>query len=157
MVYRSDTTSLLYAYRSLEHQDEIRLFKFVATSPDIIMIEIFHAFLNQWPEYRALSYCWGEKEMVPVACADGNQVLVTRNCQAALHRLAAEEDPTPLCIDSICINQSNNRERNQQVAMMREVYSRAVKVQVYLGEESDDSSAVMDLWEEPFFSSSAWL
>ena len=45
-------------------------------------------------------------------------------------------------IDAICINQSNPRERNHQVQLMKQIYNTADRVVVYLGEEEEgDGSA----------------
>ena len=47
----------------------------------------------------------------------------------------------PIWIDAICINQSNNEEKSQQVAMMGEIYSGAAEVLVWLGEDAFDDAA----------------
>jgi len=45
----------------------------------------------------------------------------------------ATEETAHFCIDAICINQGNVAERNQQVKLMKSVYSRAKQVQVWIG------------------------
>jgi hypothetical protein len=47
-------------------------------------------------------------------------------------------------IDSICINQEDERERDTQVQLMGRIYTQATKSIVWLGDESDDSDLAMD-------------
>jgi Heterokaryon incompatibility protein (HET) len=47
-------------------------------------------------------------------------------------------------IDAFCINQGNMRERSQQVTRMSDIYSRASRVIIWLGPESEDSVLAMD-------------
>jgi hypothetical protein len=55
-------------------------------------------------------------------------------------------------VDAICINQQNIPERNFQVQLMKEVYSNAERVLIWLGECEDESDLAMDLiktWAPP--------
>lgn len=44
-----------------------------------------------------------------------------------------------LWIDAICVDQENVNERNQQIGLMADIYTRAVKVVVWLGPSHHDS------------------
>ena len=44
----------------------------------------------------------------------------------------------------MCINQNDPTERDHQVAFMKDIYTRASRVLVWLGTAADDSDAVMD-------------
>jgi hypothetical protein len=59
---------------------------------------------------------------------------VTRNCGLALGYLRKTDSTWVLWIDAICINQEDDKERGHQVAIMRDVYSRAIEVLIWLGE-----------------------
>ncbi|KAK0718040.1 heterokaryon incompatibility protein-domain-containing protein, partial [Lasiosphaeria miniovina] len=48
-------------------------------------------------------------------------------------------------IDAVCINQADVLERNAQVAIMRRIYHSASMVQVWVGEEADDSDTAFKL------------
>jgi hypothetical protein len=63
---------------------------------------------------------------------------VTKNCEAALRRLRDKDGERILWIDAICIDQDNINERNHQVQLMKEVYSTAHQVIIWLGEASTD-------------------
>ncbi|KAH6987652.1 heterokaryon incompatibility protein-domain-containing protein [Ilyonectria sp. MPI-CAGE-AT-0026] len=46
-------------------------------------------------------------------------------------------DHQPLWVDALCINQSDIKERNSQVGIMRSIYSKAMFVFIWMGEEKD--------------------
>ncbi|VUC30278.1 unnamed protein product [Clonostachys rosea] len=46
-------------------------------------------------------------------------------------------DYQPLWVDALCINQSDIEERNSQVGMMRSIYSQAMLVFIWMGEDQD--------------------
>jgi hypothetical protein len=58
------------------------------------------------------------------------------NVNNLLHSLDSFDRIIPIWIDAICIDQSNNLEKLQQIPLMGKVYSTASKVLVYLGEPS---------------------
>jgi hypothetical protein len=61
----------------------------------------------------------------------------------------ADECRDTLWVDAICIDQSNIAERNQQVAMMGDIYSTATRVAAWLGTESDDSALAVQQMRNP--------
>lgn len=90
--------------------------------------------LDPVPKYSALSYAWdGQSLSSPVECGDG-VLKITPNCESALRQLRHGHDVRNLWIDSICIDQTSPAERNQQVALMGEIYKGAEQVVVWLGE-----------------------
>jgi hypothetical protein len=44
--------------------------------------------------------------------------------------------------DGVCVNQTDVPERNQQVFLMRRIYSQCRRGLIYLGEEADSSAAI---------------
>jgi hypothetical protein len=62
--------------------------------------------------------------------------MVTANCEAALRKLRNRDSERILWIDAICINQDKTLERNHQVTLMRDIYSKASRVVVWLGKAS---------------------
>lgn len=101
--------------------------------------------------YEALSYVWGDAadpQSINVKNAKDEQystISVTRNLFAALCRLRDPDLPRTVWIDAICINQHDLEERASQVRIMARIYAYAVSVTVWLGEEADDSSKVLNL------------
>jgi hypothetical protein len=63
---------------------------------------------------------------------------VTPNLAEALRGLRDSATPTRLWADAICIDQSNNEEKNQQVRRMGTIYTNARQVVVWLGNDEDE-------------------
>ncbi|KAH9904764.1 heterokaryon incompatibility protein-domain-containing protein [Xylariomycetidae sp. FL2044] len=99
--------------------------------------------IDQAPPYKALSYAWGDTKSDETVMIDGHPVEVTENLQAALQRLVKMPDTRRLWIDAICINQTNIAEKNTQVSLMGEIYSKALKVVAWLGESSPSSDLAL--------------
>lgn len=97
-------------------------------------------------EYAALSYSWGmnddgDASLCRTAEISGTVFNITRNFFEALRRIRSATAATRLWVDAVCINQGDIGEKNLQVARMAEVYAKAAKTIVWLGEgdsESDD-------------------
>jgi hypothetical protein len=107
---------------------------------DAIEIRLSHASVDQNPTYEALSYVWGDATVTESINLHGQPFNITVNLFFALRRLRHKDKPRHIWIDSICIDQSNNLERQQQISRMRDIYSRAFKVIVWTGE--DDKYAI---------------
>ncbi|QIW98329.1 hypothetical protein AMS68_003847 [Peltaster fructicola] len=112
-----------------------------------IEVELFEASLDDHPPYEALSYTWGARHGTqPIVC-NGFRFLVTPNCESAMRHLRKDR---LLWIDSICIDQSNDGlvERDVQVPLMGEIYSKAVSTLCWLGPGLEYTSAVMRLIDQ---------
>lgn len=90
--------------------------------------------LGDKPEYRALSYTWGDAQDTLPIILNRHRFQATRNLKAALRRLRELDTGTPIWIDAICINQQDLEERTHQVQLMRDIYQSTAEVVVYLGE-----------------------
>ena len=85
--------------------------------------------------YFALSYAWGSKdESFPLIC-DGDELRIHKNLRDALLRLRDICDSVPLWVDAICINQMDDNEKLVQIRQMPEIFTAAVKVFAWVGEE----------------------
>jgi hypothetical protein len=93
-----------------------------------IRCTLFNASLKDAPEYRAVSYVWGDSKITFPVWVSGDEIEVTGNLLAALKRLRLESSLLTLWIDAICIDQSNILERNEQVQLMRYIFEQAVEV-----------------------------
>lgn len=75
-----------------------------------------------------------------------NQTIpIQTNLASALRRLRKPDECRKIWIDLLCINQENLTERNQQVALMGEIYAQAEAVRVWLGEIHEFYGTVEDL------------
>ncbi|OCK95111.1 HET-domain-containing protein, partial [Cenococcum geophilum 1.58] len=83
--------------------------------------------------YEALSYAWGDPLPTYDILLNEKAFSVARNLGRALHSLRSTTEPRTLWIDAICIDQNDLGERGSQVMIMRNIFSRAHRVVVWLG------------------------
>jgi hypothetical protein len=68
-------------------------------------------------------------------------ITITRSLALALFYIRHPCRPCVLWVDAVCIDQSNNIERNHQVQQIYTIYSLARRVLIWLGDDGlDDSS-----------------
>lgn len=89
--------------------------------------------------YKALSYAWiedGNDEAIEknkTFVCNGKQSTIHGNLHSALCAFRDAHSIVTLWVDYICINQQDNKERSQQVKMMRAIYSHCSEVLIWLG------------------------
>ena len=157
-----------YKYTPLE-RDEFRLLLLQRgdindpITMHILKISLEDLLARKYPFY-ALSYAWGTDPilgaMIRARDADidaaGNLLAdlsvfpehfehrIRPNLYAALRQLRSCTDDLWLWIDSICINQSSDKEKSQQLPHLLQIYNNAAGVCIWLGEpepqfRSDDA------------------
>ncbi|KAF7555877.1 hypothetical protein G7Z17_g1800 [Cylindrodendrum hubeiense] len=124
--------------------------------------------------YEALSYNWDDPyapNLLPpnvprvtdengkASCAiiiDGRyNVQVTPNLMLALRALQLRNATRTIWVDALCINQSSPQEKSSQVPLMTDIYSKARKVVIWLGEEdywTSGSVSVINRWSRIYVS-----
>jgi Heterokaryon incompatibility protein (HET) len=90
--------------------------------------------LKNCPIYSALSYTWGTDAALSPILLDGSDFYILANLELALKHLRDADIVRVLWIDLICIDQSNKKEKEDQIPLMKEIYSTASLVLVWLGE-----------------------
>jgi len=104
----------------------------------------------EWGDYATLSYVWGSEQRQRPIILNGRKFSVTENLEIALRALSRSGHhggTYRLWIDALCIDQSNEAERAEEVARMRDIYSGAYGVIAWLGEEGEYSGDAFDLLE----------
>jgi hypothetical protein len=145
-------------YNSLLDLASTRDFRMLLIQPgnyiDKVICTIELANLDDKPKFAALSYTWqdftypeleeynqDDRIDIPRFIHSGSQVLQIRiNLFQALRRLRLLNEPRALCVDQICVKQNNIVERNQQVSLMKDIYSSATEVNLWLGESNKDTA-----------------
>lgn len=85
------------------------------------------------PQFEALTYTWGSlDETYPIIC-NGKILRIHCNLYEALPYLASRSSDLPLWIDAICINQSDDTEKLDQITRMSGIYRNAIRVVAWLG------------------------
>lgn len=95
-------------------------------------------------QYEALSYTWGGGEKPCSIFIQEQELNVTTNLHAALLRLRDRSLERILWVDAICIDQTHDEERGQQVQLMAMIYSKAYCIIVWLGEMTDDVEGALE-------------
>ncbi|KAI1778833.1 heterokaryon incompatibility protein-domain-containing protein [Hypoxylon cercidicola] len=113
----------------------------------------YNAILDNRIKYEALSWCWGEEsEDYAITIKQGEKSFYKRRIKKdlalALKYLRKSDKIRTLWIDSICINQQDDSERNHQVQMMSRIYTRAEQVCIWLGESNEQSNVAIKFIKE---------
>jgi hypothetical protein len=140
-----------HVYEPLDHQrKEIRFLLLMPASTDDQDPEgwLFAGTMDE-VSFSAVSYVWGDPTDFRYMMLNGRRVKIGRNAHAVLRNLRRSAGPVWIWIDALCINQADFEERGQQVGLMREIYSTAEPVVLWLGE---GSKRMKDA-----FSAVAWL
>lgn len=115
-----------------------------------IECDLFDAWLHERGiviPYEALSYTWGDIDMVKSITINGRKLDVTKNLYMALWHLRFPVEDRVLWIDTICIDQTNKDERSHQVRQMANIYNQADLVIFWLGEATHETDVLMDSLE----------
>jgi hypothetical protein len=132
----------VFKYDELQQADAIRLLTLHSGSPgtelrcSLTCTTLAKCRYDIHGRYIALSYVWGDPDDRTILI-NNLPFLITANLASALDGLRDESRSIRIWADAICINKSNIPERNQQVSLMREVYSIAQQTIIYLGEADE--------------------
>jgi Heterokaryon incompatibility protein (HET) len=143
-----------YQYAKLSYANSIRLLEFVSSrtlTDRSVTIDLIEVELSTHPEYESLSYTWGNtSDTVSIGIQD-KTLDITTNLFAFLNRLCREtlasKERKYFWADQICINQSDTKERNQQVAVMGDIYRSCQRTLIWLCEEDGDSGMFCGILE----------
>ena len=133
-----------YQYQPLDHAtQQIRLVTLLdpLVNDDAIRLDIEVFEISEAPPYTALSYVWGPPPSYnDIYIADG-RLKIRENLFKFLTEFRKCRNKTPsdryMWIDQLCIDQSSTVERNHQVQMMSDIYSKATSVVAWLGDGSE--------------------
>jgi hypothetical protein len=126
-------------YKFLLDQQHIRVLVLgPGGGDDDIHCKLEHVSLSEVDDrFEALSHAWGSNVRSQVIYVSGEPHLVSASIYAALKSLRYKHSQRILWIDSICIDQSDTEERSSQVSLMGDIYAKADRVIVWLGNSSD--------------------
>jgi hypothetical protein len=123
-----------YVYEALDPTAQaIRLLHVWRNERGVIKCDLIAFSLEHLPPYIALSYVWGAPTPRHRIFVNDGYFDVRQNLYDFLQEYWNEEQEHYIWIDQICINQCDTQERGHQVGIMAQVYSQAVYVVVWLG------------------------
>ncbi|KAK2596237.1 hypothetical protein QQS21_006329 [Conoideocrella luteorostrata] len=125
---------------------EIRVLELAPGKPNSrIFGKLIHLSLLDSPNFDALSYMWGPpKPSYKISINGDNSFQVGRNLRKALDDLRLPDRPRIIWTDAVCINQSDNAEKEHQVKLMRRVYSSAETVCAWIDHNVHPSLPVFE-------------
>ncbi|KAI8667445.1 HET domain-containing protein [Fusarium sp. Ph1] len=136
-----------FVYRELTPDERrIRLVHLLPgdSDPQVdVSCTISHVSLDHPPPYLALSYTWGSTHRNCRIFVNGASLNVTESLQVALVHLRRQDGPLILWIDALCIDQTDEVEKTEQVGQMQEIYSKATSVITWLGPATESSDMAM--------------
>ena len=148
--------SVEYESRPLSNPSNIRIVILHPTRTESgshgpVSIEFIHTTLEEDPPFVGISYTWGSSTRNRTVLTTNNEVLyVTENVREVLQRLDPKESdqPTHIWTDQLCINQSDEEEKWQQVRIMRRIYQHAKATFVVLCTDGDAIDEILFMIEQ---------
>ncbi|KAJ9621299.1 hypothetical protein H2203_007351 [Taxawa tesnikishii (nom. ined.)] len=136
-----------YSELPLPNARSTRVLALCPETSSTLVCELSVVLVDDDPAYEALSYTWatedGDYSLSSQIYCNGCQLNVTRNCYAALRRLRLSSEKRTLWVDAICIDQTSDREKAQQVKLMGDIYRKSPRALVWLGESIENSEAAL--------------
>jgi hypothetical protein len=112
-----------YAFKYLE-TGHIRLLKVLKTRKSL-HYDLLHIPLSETPPFIAMSYTWDNQARDRNILIDNSVLKVIENVHTMLPYLIGNIEENYFWIDGICINQDDIEEKNIQVSLMADIYTRA--------------------------------
>ena len=99
-------------YKQLSTPSCIRLLSVTRESRNVVTCSLFAFELEEAPEYKAISYAWGDAAVQRVIIVDGRTVSIRYNLYNAILRLTCETGRGLFWIDALCISQDDLDEKS---------------------------------------------
>jgi hypothetical protein len=142
--------------------DQFRILVLLPASSqdDTIRCHLVKAEFAKTSSYEALSYVWGTEPPFHEIEVNDLKFSIRPNLFYVLRRLRSSIKPLALWVDSICINQEDDKEKNEQITKMAQIYQNACSVCIWLGEEDPLATIAIDfipkLLDTTFFLNPEW-
>jgi hypothetical protein len=136
----------MFTYSPLQDPTtQFRLLSFEHSSPAaLVSCQLETHPITDSPPYYAISYHYGDPSAVDTVLVNGQETLVNRNCWHALNQVRTQSHAGGLFwVDSLCINQSDLREKSSQVHRIAAIFSGAAEVWACFGPASGDSDFLL--------------
>lgn len=139
-------------YEPLEYR-QFRILKLLPGEiSDPLRVQLEARDIDSNINYEALSYAWGNYDehdtsavLIQQQGSTEIKYRITGNLEAALRRLRLGHIERTIWADAICINQADVSERSHQVAMMGDVYRKADRVVIWLGDDTEGTSKGVEM------------
>ncbi|KAK0732096.1 heterokaryon incompatibility, partial [Lasiosphaeris hirsuta] len=89
--------------------------------------------------FEAISYRWGSGERTCDIKIGKRALAIPQSAFEVIRRRTSQFRTRRLWIDAICVDQSSDADKTQQVGMMRDIYGKAARTIVWLGDRQPDA------------------
>lgn len=134
-----------YRYLPLQHSESIRILELLpGLSDSPLRCRLIEYKAGEGVSYEALSYTWNSNILdhaILVEDAVSPGVLpITKNLHDAFQALRKPDQACTLWADAVCIDQSDAKDKSNQVPRMGNIFHDADRVIVWLGSDSAGNS-----------------
>lgn len=126
----------------------LRLLRVKSSQTHFVDCEIQKFPLNEAPPFTALSYTWDNQPSYKPVLLNKRVLDVTPNAESFLRQVYmrcfvyGSLAPCWLWIDSICINQKDDKDKSEQVTQMGSIYIQAERIVIWLGEAKNETESL---------------
>jgi hypothetical protein len=115
-----------FQYSPIQEKNTIRLLLIYPRHPSgPLNCALFQTPLLSIPRYEAISYRWGGTGPDQEINVNGHSIMVTPNAFEVLQNRSSFWRPRLVWLDSVCIDQSNENEKAEQIELMEDIYRKA--------------------------------
>ncbi|KAI0187307.1 heterokaryon incompatibility protein-domain-containing protein [Xylaria flabelliformis] len=130
-----------YSYSKLAGEDTIRILRLLPGQVgDPMQVQVQHVSMSTEQDYIAVSYAWGDRMALRTIICEGKRIQIPISLCRALTHMRHPLYSIHLWVDAICINQKDEVEKSRQVRRMRNIFMKAKKVTVWLGQDIRQSA-----------------
>ena len=130
-------------HQPLKTSRSIRVLQILPGAPESeLRLHISEIDLDHTHPYHAISYTWGDDLATTTIHIDDEPFEVRQNLFGFLRQLRAQSYASDLWVDAISIRQDDLVEKGQQVGMIGDIFKRAERVLVWVGEHADSTEAL---------------
>ena len=132
----------VYVYESSLEPPFIRLLQLSESDNEegILQGTLEEISLNTPHPFDAISYACGPDVYSECILIRGKKVFVTKNCHNALRHLRDQFGVRTVWVDAVCISK-DVKEKSGQIRLMTEIYGKARRVFIWLGEHSEENAS----------------
>jgi hypothetical protein len=131
------TSQKSYPYKELPQGDTFRYLVLEPGADDEPLVCKLQTAPITDTHFEAVSYVWGTSiKDQPITCED-HIIHITPSLAKVLRRVRLLNKPLRVWADSVCIDQANREEKENQVALMGKIYRSAKIVLIHVGSDDD--------------------
>ncbi|UPX11197.1 uncharacterized protein EKO05_0001817 [Ascochyta rabiei] len=135
----------LYSYKPLLHGYIRLLYLLPGNREGCLQAVLNHIACNYAGTYQALSYVWGGDVRDRELLTPDGVIPITTSLYKALLALRQTDQGIMIWVDAVCINQTDTKEKAQQIRLMPEIYQACECAYAFLSEGSPATDQALEM------------